>query len=260
MGCGISHSAPAVAPDRLGRGGPPPRLVLFSEHAAEIPNFEEALRQCGTMSQQFSFEHATSTDLVGMIAALVSQHGLFERVAFAQHGPKRPPPAEPSDGADVQGCFWELSQNCVMTDPCQLSLDPHPARDVLVALGRATVPGGGVDLLSCALLSTWACPRKAWPQLRGFTSIEEQTDCRFSASMHALQSDPLQSEEECSLSAGVSNRRALLRGVSLQPQRVLATSSPTEPNCDVPSSLPMLSPESRLTVRRAGGLRRHAQH
>ena len=47
MGC--SASLPIV-PD------PPARLVLYSQHAAAMDNFEAALDAVGTMKKQFDFE------------------------------------------------------------------------------------------------------------------------------------------------------------------------------------------------------------
>ena len=174
------------------------RLVLYSQHASEMPNFEEALRQCGTTLVRYDFETATSDHFVMLLKQLVKKHGLFERIALAPHGPNRPPPAaaRPADAFAPGQCHWELSTSVVMTDPCQLSQQQNPARDVLVALGRATVTDGHVDLLSCSLLQTWACPASKWPTLLGFVSIEEEAACHFAASTHACEGNPLQSEDE----------------------------------------------------------------
>lgn len=192
MGCSVSRVTPDAV---LNRSGPAPRLVLYSEHAAAVPNFEKALQQCGTKLHRFDFEASDSSDLRIVIDRLVAEHGPFDRIAFAPHGPGRPPLPAARDGQDHE-CWWELTKNVVMTDPCQLSSEEHPARQVLFALGSATIPGGSVDLLSCAILSTWACPQAAWPSLRGFNSIEAEADCRFTACAHALSEDPLQSEDE----------------------------------------------------------------
>lgn len=183
MGCAAST---AIAPS------PPERLMIFSEHAAAMPNFEAALQAVGTRTLRFNFETANAADLIASIEGLVAAQGQFERIAFAQFGPEHAPQAATSEDE----CFWELSKNCVMTDPTQLSQADHPARQLLVALGRATVKAGFVDLLSCGVLATWACPRRAWPTLKGFSSIEAEADCHFNASTHALAGSPLQSEDE----------------------------------------------------------------
>ena len=60
----------------------------------------------------------------------------------------------------------------------------------------STVDGGSVDLLSCGVLGTWACPQSHWPRLRGFRSLEALAACRYNACCHALTGDPLQSEDE----------------------------------------------------------------
>ena len=173
------------------------RLMLYSEHAAEVQKFEEALKACGTVHIQFSFEHATADALTQLISRAVKTHGLFERIGVAPHGPNRGPPMHLAqsigDGADCAP--WELAANIVLTDPIELTRDSHPVHQVLMALGRATVDGGAVDLLSCSLLSTWACPQSAWPRLRGFSQLEEAAKCVFNASTHALAGSPLQSED-----------------------------------------------------------------
>ena len=189
MGCGSSVVAPA-------RDEPPGRLVIYSEHAAELPNFEEALKMCGTQMHRYDYESTTPDNFVASIAAAVKKHGLFERIALAPHGPKRPPlaPDDPRYGSTE--CFWELSGQCVLTDPCELNENDGPFRRVLHALGAATIDGGCVDLLSCSILNSWAFPRSAWPSLRGFSAIEEETRCSFHASTHALHGNPLQAEDE----------------------------------------------------------------
>lgn len=190
MGCVVGK------PGRVASVTPPKRLMLYSEHAAQTPSFEEALRACGTIHAQFSFEHGTVADLTKQLAALVKQHGAFERVGFAPHGPNHPP----SDAASIAedepwDCpQWELTKHVVLSDPVQLARENHPANQVLVALGRATIVDGTVDLFSCPLLKGWACPQSAWPRLRGFSQIEEATHCRFAASEHALAGSPLLSE------------------------------------------------------------------
>lgn len=161
------------------------RLFLHSERAACMPRLLEALEAAGTIAVAFSFERSTASDVVELLDRLVMEHGAFERIAYAPHGPDHPPPAfEESDGSG--GCLWELTSSAVMTNPVQLSDDSHPARKLLYALGAATVPGGVVDLLSCSLLGTWACPPHAWPRLRGFALIEAHSGCVFNASTHSL--------------------------------------------------------------------------
>ena len=169
------------------------RLIVYSEYAAELPNFEQALKSCGTTLQPYKFESTTCEDFCAMLTKLVHAHGLFERIALAPHGPNHAPPPQ---GASGDECRWELSKMVVLSDPCELSREDSEVRKVLCALGRSTICGGRVDLLSCSVLSTWACPRSSWPKLRGFAAIEEEADCRFAASTHALDGDPLQSEEE----------------------------------------------------------------
>lgn len=191
MGCAPSRKIAPHEPAAL-------RLVLFSQHAAEVPKFEEALKSCGTTLVKYDFETTTSDHFVALLKQLVKKHGHFERVALAPHGPKRPPPPSVAneDSYAPGQCHWELSGSVIMTDPCQLSTKGNPARNVLVALGRATIPGGSVDLLSCSLLSTWACPPTKWPKLLGFISIEEEAECHFAACTHACEGNPLQSEDE----------------------------------------------------------------
>ena len=91
-----------------------------------------------------------------------------------------------------------------MTDPMQFSEKAHPVRRVLVALGHATIDGGAIDLLSCAALDTWGCPQHAWPELRVFNGVETEARCRFVACTHALDGNPLQSEEEWAMESDES--------------------------------------------------------
>ena len=184
MGCGSSKRVKPTGPC----------LVLYSNFAAELPNFEEALRQCGTACARYDFATATAEYFSAILSRLVKEHGPFERIALAPHGPHRPPRPSIPQGHE---CWWELSEAVIMTDPTQLSQVRHPAREVLVALGKATVAGGCVDLLSCAILSTWACPDSMWPVLPGFRSIEEEASCSFAACAHALGADsPLSADDE----------------------------------------------------------------
>lgn len=169
----------------------PRRLVLYSEHASSLPNFEAALDAARTVRCRFDFATATSRSLVEMLEGLVKRYGRFERIALASHGPTRaPPPA-----VDGDECKWEIAASCIMTDPCQL-IEEKGVRDVLVALGRSTIDSGCVDLLSSGVLETWACPADAWPTLKGFGSIEQETGATFAASTHALAGDPLVSAED----------------------------------------------------------------
>ena len=82
MGC--SASLP-IAPN------PAARLVLYSQHAAAMDNFEAALDAVGTMKKRFDFEAATAAQLVATIEAVAAAHGQFERIAFVPLGPQRPP-------------------------------------------------------------------------------------------------------------------------------------------------------------------------
>ena len=84
MGCQASR----VVPDDIeaGRGSSAPRLVLYSEHAAEMPNFEEALSLCGTKLQRYDFATTSCEDFLAMISKLVASHGHFARIAVAPHG------------------------------------------------------------------------------------------------------------------------------------------------------------------------------
>ena len=161
-----------------------------------MPNIEAALAACGTtIFARYSFDETSAAELISLIETLVARHGHFERIAIAPHGPERPPPS-PQQGSIAECMPWEISAQVVMSDPVQLVDAAHPVSMVLHALGHATVEGGAVDLLSCTLLGTWACPESAWPRLRGFWEIESTTKCQFAASVHALSGSPLQSEDE----------------------------------------------------------------
>ena len=66
---------------------------------------------------------------------------------------------------------------------------------LLIALGRATIAGGHVDCFPRRAAHV-GVPSPSLAAAARFGSIEEETNCRFVASEHALAGNPLQSEEE----------------------------------------------------------------
>jgi len=196
MGAGASSSTKAQGKSNS------MRLVLYSEHAAELPQFEEALQGVSayTVGVRYKFSDqrtgaVAASELLALLRGLVKKHTGgkgFTSVALIQHGPNRPPEALKAG----EECRWELTANLVLTDPAQLLKEDDPVRRVMVALGSATVPGGRVDLLSCALLKTWACPEHKWPQLMPFVPIETETSCHFTASEHLLDAEAWASEDD----------------------------------------------------------------
>ena len=166
MGAGASKKSkgtePKPAESRLAQ---PLRLVLYSERATSLPGFEEALKlnKSCTVGAAYRFEDpgATTADaLIALIGKLVKRHTGgrgFESIALATHGPACLP--EPPRSGET--CRWMLSQHIEMTDPTELQIQAHPLRRVLEAMGRATVEGGNVDLLTCGILRSWRAHRSA---------------------------------------------------------------------------------------------------
>lgn len=188
MGGGVSKRTKTVDGSK--------RLVLYSNFAAELPSFVEALRENAdsVTSAQYSFSTATAETLKALIAKLVKQNGRFASAALCPLGPNRPP-ASPNE-ADFEDCKWELSERLVLTQASQLLRPDSPVRAVLEALGKAVVDDGRVDLLSCGLIGTWACPPTGYPTLMPFAPICEASSCRFSASRYMLLGNPIEAEDD----------------------------------------------------------------
>ena len=189
MGGGASKPRP-VAPS-----GPPMRLVLHSEYATALPRFTEMLDEnaAAVVREKYDFNNLDLQKLTALLTSLVKEHGPFASVALAPLGPGRPP--APPNEAENEECRWEISDALVLTDPVSLTDASHPVRVALEALGKATVDGGRVDLFTCDLLGTWACPEKKFPKLMPFHGIEETASCRFTASKNMLVGNPLEDDE-----------------------------------------------------------------
>jgi hypothetical protein len=189
MGAGCSR-APPVAP---AVDVPPKCLVLHSQHALAIPGLELALLENPmAVRAQYDFASSTAEDMVALLERLEKQHGKFACIALAPLGPDRPP----TERVGAEECRWEISEQLVMSDPSGLIQPKNEIRVVLEALGRATVEHGRVDLLSCDVLATWACPEAKWPKLMAFGDIEEVTACRFTASRNMLHGNPIEGSED----------------------------------------------------------------
>jgi hypothetical protein len=205
MGGGASKSRAGKPTKERGSGGAEKkRLVLYSEHAAELPAFVEALRANAmrVVSSPYSFEAASADSLRQQVAKLAKQHGRFLSIALCPLGPNRAPGTY--DEAEMEDCHWELSAQLVLKQASGLLRVDNPCRQVLEALGKATVDGGRVDLLSCGLIGTWACPESAFPSLMPLAPICESAGCCFTASKHMLTGNPIESEDEWPMDSDVT--------------------------------------------------------
>ncbi len=188
MGGGSSKPDPAISR----------RLIIYSELTTQLPGFTDVMKAIApaVVGWQYCFAGPKATDadqFVAQLSKLVKQYTQgrgFESIALITHGPK--PPAPPPEGED---CLWELSGRIVLTDPSHLLRDSHAVNQVMRVLGGSTTRGGRVDLLTCGVLNTWACPEHKFPQLMPFASIEESTSSTFVASTHLLDLETWSSDD-----------------------------------------------------------------
>ena len=178
----------------------PKRLFLYTERSAALPRLEASLvdniEHCVSVQYEYGDWAGTSgaraVELVALVQRQVWRHGRFLSVAIAPLGPMH----QPEGTAEGEDCRWQVSQSIVLTNPSDLLQRSHPMRVVMEALGHATIAGGRVDLLSCGMLRTWACPEHVWPRLLPLAAIEEATQSTFAASEHMCVGDPLDGDGE----------------------------------------------------------------
>jgi len=146
----------------------PDRLVLYASNIPDRANFTSVIK-CQKI--EYDYDTQTADGLIELIECAVANFGLFRSIAFACHAGK--------DAAAAQGYKWSLTSSLIVGDESALSDKEHheaqQVRSVMQALGRAVVPEGRVDLLSCELLGTPA--GKAF-----FELIQQETATHFAAS------------------------------------------------------------------------------
>ena len=126
MGGGASKSRAGKPTKERGSGGAEKkRLVLYSEHAAELPAFVEALRANAVrvVSSPYSFEAASADSLRQQVAKLAKQHGRFLSIALCPLGPNRAPGTY--DEAEMEDCHWELSAQLVLKQASGTTTPPR---------------------------------------------------------------------------------------------------------------------------------------
>jgi len=146
----------------------PDRLVIYASNTPDRANFTSVIK-CQKI--EYDYDTQTAEGLIELIECAVANFGLFRSIAFACKAGK--------DAAAAQGYKWALTASLIVGDESALADKEHQevqqVRSVMQALGRAVVPEGRVDLLSCELLATPA--GKSF-----FELIQQETATHFAAS------------------------------------------------------------------------------
>lgn len=159
MGCGASTAHAATKP-----AGVQPttvrRLMVYASDTPDKADFVASLASFVT-AIEFDVETATASSLINLVEnAKLENGGEFASVAFACHG-----------AGSTSGFKWTISKALVV-EGGKIGDD---VTSVMKALGKATLPGGRVDLFACSLLKTAEGTAV-------FEAIQKDTDAHFAAS------------------------------------------------------------------------------
>ncbi len=153
------------------------RFVLYSSDTPDKADFSSMIR---CQKAEYDFKAADLGTLVALIEKAeerarkeLDDFGGFKSIALACHGPPKD-----ADGDDDDGFEWKISEQIVITDDSEITNIglKHPARQLMLALGKAVQDGSGrVDLFACSLLAS-----REGKEV--FDAIESETKANFAAS------------------------------------------------------------------------------
>lgn len=142
------------------------RLVLYASNTPHKRAFAHSLN-ARVRAVEYDVETATKESMIAAVEDAVSQNGgVFASIGLACHG------SHSGTTHPTSGVFhWIISEALVVTE----AFVGDDVTAVMQTLGRATTPGGRVDLFACDLLKT-ETGRAV------FQSIQAKTDAHFAAS------------------------------------------------------------------------------